>query len=531
MDRTKPRGGGFFWLLVVLTVVGLGLGDPVVARWANAAERGQTQAPSDELAELEETMQQVHAVSRAFKLVARLARPSVVHIRVGAAEHSPLSEQEIDEQLRERFKEYYDGELPPGTDPNDIEKEIETYRHWLEQSPAPPGSGSGVIFDADGYILTNNHVVGDRQEITVVLEDEREFEAKVVGTDPKTDLAVLKIDAPNLHPLKMGDSDALEVGDWVIAVGSPFGLQQTVTHGIVSAKGRSRITGVDIEYQDFIQTDAAINPGNSGGPLLNLRGEVVGINTAIATHGDGVNAGIAFTIPSNMALKVASQLKNTGEVRRGYLGIVPVPVDKADYELFGLPETGGIMVESIVRRSPADRAGLRIEDVIVAIDDVPIVGYEQFRTVVADLEPNKRAALRVIRDHEEVTVRVRMGLQPEDLHRPLDVGQSGAEPPESSRESLRLGLKLRTARSEFVRQLYGAGTRGVFVTGFGSDWTELPDIEPGELVVACNDKPVRSVYELNKVLEEIPVARRIVLTILEPTGDQKQVTIAPRGKR
>ncbi|MCK4340637.1 MAG: trypsin-like peptidase domain-containing protein [Phycisphaerae bacterium] len=508
MNAGKSRLNVLFWAVAVFTVVWVGFGDRMLTHWAYAVERGRIQAGSEELAQLADELPEVYAVSRAFKLVAKIARPGVVHIRVSGGK---LDRTDSEEQ--ERIRKHLRDMIP--------EDQLE---HWLRR--VPPGSGSGIIFDSAGYILTNNHVVEGRDEIFVVLHDEREFKAAVVGTDPKTDLAVIKIDAPDLHPLKLGDSDALEVGDWVIAVGSPFGLQQTVTHGIVSAIGRSRIDGVDIHYQDFIQTDAAINPGNSGGPLLNLRGEVVGVNTAIATHGDGVNAGIAFTIPSNMAIKVANQLKTRGEVRRGYLGIVPVPVRETDLEIFGLPSAEGVLVEMVVRRSPADRAGLQVEDVIMGIDDVPITGLAQFRSLVADLRPNQRVRLRVLRDREEVALRVRLGLQPDSRRTP------GSGPVDNSRKIARLGLHARTLRAgELYQRGYDEDVRGVYVASWNSEWENPPAIGPYEVIVACNGKPVKSVPELNEVLKDVPKNRKIRLTILEPTGDRRIISIKPRGRR
>ena len=505
MSTRKPGWTTAFWVVALLTIGWLGFGDGVPTHPAYAAEREGVQAGKDEPAQLEAEVADLQNVSRAFKAVAKIARPGVVHIRVGGGEVAKADSEEL-ERLRERLKD-----MVP-------EEQLE---RWLRR--VPPGSGSGIILDVEGHILTNNHVVEGRDDISVILHDERKFKATVVGTDPKTDLAVIKIDAPDLHPLKMGDSDLLEVGDWVIAVGSPFGLQQTVTHGIVSAKGRTSV-GVGIDYQDFIQTDASINPGNSGGPLLNMRGEVVGVNTAIATNGDAVNAGIAFTIPSNMAIKIADQLKAHGAVTRGYLGIVPLPIEPADAEIFGLPAANGVLVERIVRRSPADRAGLQIEDVIIAVNDVEIVNYQQFRTLVADLHPDERARLRVIRDGKETQVHVRMGIQPEDLHTPT------SEPVEDYRKIARLGMQVRTLRAGDLRA-YDAAVRGVVVMGWNTSEKSPVDIQPGEVVVGCNDRPVKSVRDLNEAMKDVPKNRNVRLEILEPTGDRRIVTIKPEAKK
>lgn len=499
------------WAVAAIAVLCLGSGDRGLTSWAYAVERGTLQATSDELAQLQADLPEVQTVSRAFRLVAKIARPGVVHIRVRGGEREG-DDADGNQRLRERLKDM----IPP-----------DQLEHWLRR--IPDGSASGIVMDTAGHILTNNHVVANREEITVVLSDEREFDATIVGRDPKTDLAVVKIDAPDLHPLAFGDSDALDVGDWVIAVGSPFGLTQTVTHGIVSAKGRTRVAGVDIRYQDFIQTDAAINPGNSGGPLLNLRGEVVGVNTAIATHGDGVNAGIAFTIPSNMAVKIAAQLKAGGEVRRGYLGILPTGLTRDDVEIFGLRDTNGVLVDKVIEDSPAARSGLQLEDVIMSVNGTPITGLEQFRTLVADLGPDESARLRVVRDRREQDLTVRLGLQPENVTAPVSALRDEGRP------LARLGLGVRTARTGGVLDLwmnrYDAVPRGVMIMRLdGPPGEAAPDVQPFELVVGCNGKPVSSVHDLNEQLEGVAAGEKVRLEILEPTGDRRIVPATVHAK-
>ena len=516
------------WPVVAALVwVWSGLLSGISAERLLAAERGRDQPASEDLAQLQAQLPDVQSISRAFKLVAKIARPGVVHIRVSGGERGAMSEDEIEEYLRERLKDRPNEEQSDPNDPESGKKREdlrEQMRRWLQRMQPPPGAGSGIILDTAGHILTNNHVVAGRNDITVILHDEREFPAKVVGTDPKTDLAVVKIDAPDLHPLKLGNSDEMEVGDWVIAVGSPFGLQHTVTHGIVSAVGRADIMGVGIDYQNFIQTDAAINPGNSGGPLLNLRGEVVGVNTAIATHGDGVNAGIAFAIPSNMALRVAEQLKTNGSVTRGYLGIVPLAVEKTDVEIFGLPSAGGILVGDVVRKSPADHAGLQVDDVVVSINEVEIAGREQFRRLVADLRPDERVRLRVIRDGRETPLTVRIGVQPEDLRRTAAVST------QLGRAIARLGLRVRTLRVGML-PAFDEHARGVVVVERDEESKNAPDVTPRELVVGCNEYPVKTVHDLEEALTHLSKSHEIVLKIQEPTGDMKLVRIKPRSRR
>ena len=563
MARAKRSLSIMLWSTVVLAVLWIGLGDRLLTHLAYAVERGRIQASNTELAELQAELPEVYAVARAFKLVSKVARPGVVHIRVSGGDHSTMSDEEIDDFLREHLKDVPPAEpddktspdepepnapgksdserrgnageggkdaTPPGnpSDSDKLKERRDQIERWLRRMRPPPASGSGIIFDADGHILTNNHVVTGRTDFRVVLYDDREYDAKLIGTDPKTDLAVLKIEAPDLHPLTFGDSDKLEVGDWVLAVGSPFDLRQTVTHGIVSAKGRTRIPGVAIMYQDFIQTDAAINPGNSGGPLLNLRGEVVGVNTAIATHGDGVNAGIAFTIPSNMAVKVATQLKSSGTVTRAWLGISLSDVLPEDVEIFGLPDRHGVFVDTVLDDSPAEKAGLQVEDVILKINDVPIDGLVQLRELVADLTPDEVAHLRVVRDREERAVDVTLGVQPQN---PAMVLRS---PNGQAREINRLGLYVRTFRPEFVRQgplAYGASERGVLVMGLDPAWRNPPDIAQRELIVGCNGAPVKSVRDLNAALQKAPANEKVRLEILEPAGDRRIISVKPQGQK
>jgi serine protease Do len=387
--------------------------------------------------------------------------------------------------------------------------------------------GSGIVLDDEGHILTNNHVVEGRGEIGVVLFDERRYDAELVGTDPKTDLAVIKIDAPDLHPLRFGDSERVEVGDWVIAVGAPFGLSQTVTHGIVSAKGRKRIDGVAIDYQDFIQTDAAINPGNSGGPLLNLRGEVVGVNTAIATRTVG-NAGIAFTIPSNLALKIAGQLKETGTVRRGYLGILPVPIEEVDVEIFGLEDDRGVLVERVLADSPADRGGLEPDDAIVEVDGVQVTDSDHFRALVADLPPDRSATFGVVRDGRPQRVDVRLGLQPDNTRSRVPMMPESRSLPE-------LGLGVRTLRPAlsmlYPRVNFSSEDRGVVVAVVEPTAGEDLDLRPGELIVGCNGRKIKTVHDLVEAVRKAPDAATVRLEVMESTGDRRLISIPRRTSR
>lgn len=274
------------------------------------------------------------------------------------------------------------------------------------------GLGSGVIVDKDGYILTNNHVIKDADEIKVKLSDEREFKGKIIGVDPKTDLAVIKIDSNHLPVIKLGDSDKLQVGETVIAIGNPFGLSHTVTSGIVSATGRANVGIAD--FEDFIQTDAAINPGNSGGALVNIRGELVGINTAIFSTTGGYQ-GIGFAIPSNMMKVVMDSLIKKGKVVRGWLGVTIQSLTPELVKQFNLKEEKGVLVGDVVEDSPAEKAGIERGDVIVEFDGKKVNDVTNLRNMVANTLPNKEVAIKLIRGEKPKTVNVKIVEMPAEI--------------------------------------------------------------------------------------------------------------------
>ena len=509
MNRSRSRFGLMFWTVALLGLIWVGVGDRLLTHWAYAFERGRIQANSQELDDIE-GIASLQAVSRAFRMVAKVARPGVVNITVGAGVPEQPTAADI-QRLREQF--------------GDVLTDEQIVKLLLREKP--PGSGSGIIFDDDGHILTNNHVVGGRREIKVQLSDDRVCDAHLVGTDPQTDLAIIKISANDLHPLKFGDSQKAEVGDWVVAVGAPFGLSQTVTHGIISATDRTRVEGLPILYQNFIQTDAAINPGNSGGPLLNLRGEVIGVNTAIATNGDYYNAGVAFTIPSKMAVKVARQLIASGRVERGWLGVhmrlEPLTEDAA--EILHLPNAQGVLVDGVVIGSPAEEAGLRTEDVIIAVNGEPSPDAEHMRAMIADIGPNEDATVRIIREGHQREIKVQLGLRMIDrdeqravnLTRP--VGALGV-----AARSFDPGLSVVFPSA---RQ-YDDTERGVFVADISADESAKPKIHAGELIVACEGEPIETVSDLLKALEAVPDNAKVRLQILEPNGDRRIVRVAKR---
>ena len=361
-----------------------------------------------------------------------------------------------------------------------------------EEGPAPDfkqrSLGSGFIIDTDGHIVTNNHVIENADQIKVKLADEREFEAELVGRDPNTDLALIRIkDASDLKPLKLGDSDALTVGSWVVAVGSPFGLEQTVTSGIVSAKGRTLGSG---PYDDFIQTDASINPGNSGGPLLNMNGEVVGINTAIIANGQG----IGFAIPVNMAQGVVKQLQANGSVTRGWLGvgIQDLTPELADY--YGMKDKNGVLVAQVFEGDPADEAGIKANDIIVNVDGKSIRTGRDLTKTIADLEVGKKTTVKLMRDGKEKTVKVKIAKR----------SDSGPLAQKKSEDSEKLGIRIAEATPETAKRFGHSETeKGILVVGVepGSKAAKA-GVRQGDLVKEVNRKPVTSVPELRSEVEK-----------------------------
>lgn len=359
--------------------------------------------------------------------------------------------------------------------------------------------GSGFIIDSEGYIVTNNHVVENADQIKVKLANEKEFDAKIIGRDPKTDLALIKIAAPtDLVPLKMGDSDALKVGTWVVAIGSPFGLEQTVTAGIVSAKGRIIGSG---PYDDFIQTDASINPGNSGGPLLNMKGEVVGINTAIIASGQG----IGFAIPINLANGIIAQLKSSGEVTRGWLGVGIQDLTPELAEYYKIKNKKGVLVTHVFEGDPADKGGIKVKDVIIAVDGKPVATARDLSRRIADTAVNKRTAITLFRNGKEKTVYIKTAKRLEDDSRPKEEIETSDE----------LGLKASELTPEMARQLgYEENEKGVIITSVksGSKGNNA-GIRQGDLVKEINHKPVSTLSEYQKQMGKIKKGETINLLL------------------
>ncbi len=389
----------------------------------------------------------------------------------------------------------------------------EFFRHFqIPRDRRENSLGSGVIVSNDGYIVTNNHVVAKADEIKVLLSDKREFKGKVIGADPKSDVAVIKIEGKDLPTIPWGDSDKLEVGEYVLAIGNPFGLNQTVTMGIVSAVGRANVGIAD--YEDFIQTDAAINPGNSGGALVNARGELVGINTAIFSRSGGY-MGIGFAVPANMTRTVMQSLIKNGKVVRGWLGVSIQPVTPEIAKQFGLKESRGALVNEVIADSPAIAAGIKNGDIITSFNGKAIDSPAMLRNVVAATSVGKTVKVELLRDKKAQTVEVKVTEQPKDVQR---AGNESAG--EEGKDSALAGLEVRNLNAEIARQLgLPPGTAGVVVAGIadGSAAGEA-GIEEGDVVVEINRKPVRNVNDYRKVAEKLGKNDGVLLLVIRRGG-------------
>jgi serine protease Do len=418
--------------------------------------------------------------------IAKTTMPAVVNIttKVGT-ERGPRGMQQVPEEFREFFRRFG---LPQ-----------ERF-----QQPPMQGRGSGFIINKDGHILTNNHVIDNAEEVQVKVSDGREFKAKVIGKDPKTDIALIKIDdGRDLPVIPLGESDKLEVGEPVMAIGNPFGLEQTVTTGIVSAKGRVIGGG---PYDDFIQTDASVNPGNSGGPLVNARGEAVGITTAIFSRTGG-SIGIGFAVPVNMAKFVATQLAQHGRVERGWLGVSIQPMTAELARTFGVSGSDGALVSSVFEGSPAEKAGLRPGDIITEFDGQAIGKTTELSRVVAATPVGKKVTLKVIRDGKTVSLGTTVARMSDK--EPVELAAE-----ESSQKSGRLGLAVEPLTPEVARELRTTEKYGLVVREVeqGSPADEA-GIRRGDLITEVNRQPVRSVDDLRQAVERTKSGQTALLRV------------------
>lgn len=388
----------------------------------------------------------------------------------------------------------------------------EALRRFFEFRGAPPsqrprqGMGSGFIISDDGYIVTNNHVVDGAETVLVRMSDRREFDAEVIGTDPRSDLALLHIDASGLPVVDLADKEDLEVGEWVLAIGSPFGLDYSVTAGIVSAKGRSLPTERGENYVPFIQTDVAINPGNSGGPLFNLEGEVVGVNSQIFTRTGG-SIGLSFAIPISVVHNVVAQLKESGHVTRGWLGVTIQDVDRNLAESFGLKRPRGALVVQVASGSPAEKAGLQDGDVIITFDGKDIPTSADLPHVVGLVNPGSKVPVEIVRERKRKTLRVEVGgLEADDSYALR--GGSGDEG-----RGGRLGLVVETASPESLERLGingGVVVREVIASSVAAE----AGIVPGDIITLVASSPVKSVESYEKAVSRLKSGDSVPLRLI-----------------
>lgn len=384
----------------------------------------------------------------------------------------------------------------------------EFFEHGIPGMPGPDQQreaqslGSGFIISADGYVLTNNHVVADADEIIVRLPDRSELEATLVGADPRTDVALLKVEAAGLPTVKLGKSGALKAGEWVLAIGSPFGFDHTVTAGIVSATGRNL---PNESYVPFIQTDVAINPGNSGGPLFNLQGEVVGINSQIFTRSGGF-MGLSFAIPIDVAIDVSDQLRVNGKVSRGWLGVAIQEVNRDLAESFGLERPAGALVAQVMDGGPAAKGGLRVGDVILSVDGSAIDMSADLPHMIGTIKPDTKAKLGIVRDGERATISVTIGALPEEGG---GVAAAGSRVEKSSN---RLGVKVSELTSEQKHSLDLPG--GVVIAEVLNGPAAMIGLRPGDVITHLNNQAIDSVSTFGRVAEQLPKNRSVSMRVL-----------------
>ena len=402
----------------------------------------------------------------------------------------------------------------PNRNPNPFDDFFAPFFNQPQRDFKQRSLGSGFIIDDDGYIVTNNHVVAEADQIKVKLSDKKEFDAKIVGRDPKTDLALIKIEgASNLSPLSLGDSDAIDVGTWVVAIGSPFGLEQTVTQGIVSAKGR--IIGAG-PYDDFIQTDASINPGNSGGPLIDLQGKVIGINTAIVASGQG----IGFAIPINMAKDIVAQLKDKGEVTRGWLGVGIQDLTPELAEYYNIENRRGVLVTQVFKDDPADKAGIQTNDVIVSVDGQEVATGHELSSLIANTPVGGKTRIIILRGGKEKHLTVTIAKRPDDEERLAA----------NTNKSDDLGIQVAELTPERAQQSgIDENVAGVLVVDVDNgSRAGQAGVRIGDIIIGINRHKVDSLNDYRKIMKKTDNDEAIIMLIFRRNeGRQLAIKIAP----
>ncbi len=427
--------------------------------------------------------------------------------------------------------------LPEGADPEDLP---EPFRRFFQQpnprgggqgqaperdrGPRQTGGGSGFIISAEGYVVTNHHVVDGADELTVKLTDRREFKAKVVGSDSRTDTALLKIEATGLPFVKIGDPSKLKVGEWIVAIGQPFGLENTLTKGVVSAKGRN--VGDRDVLAAFIQHDAAVNPGNSGGPLFNLRGEVVGMNSMIFTR-SGAFSGLSFAVPIDQAMDVVKQLQATGKIQRGKIGVAIGPVSKDLAESFGLPRAQGALVSTVEKDSPAEKAGVKTGDIVLKFDSKPVVDSSDLPRIVTSVKPGTKAPMEVWRDGKTITVNVQVG-ESKDPEKVADAGKPKAKSAEAPKnnKTARIGLAVSELTADEKKEMgVKSGLRIEEIRG------RVRALEDDDVILAVIYKgqttEVSTVDQLNKALAKADKGGTVTFQVRRVIRDAPQTLFIP----
>ncbi|MCU7863011.1 MAG: DegQ family serine endoprotease, partial [Candidatus Thiodiazotropha sp. (ex Lucinoma borealis)] len=377
-----------------------------------------------------------------------------------------------------------------------------------EEGPEKRSLGSGFIISEDGFILTNNHVVDEADQILVRMNDRREFVAEVIGKDERSDIALIKIDADDLPVVDIGDSEKLKVGEWVLAIGSPFGFDHSVTAGIVSAKGRNLPSE---NYVPFIQTDVAINPGNSGGPLFNLDGKVVGINSQIYSRSGGF-MGLSFAIPIEMAINVAEQLKTRGRVTRGWLGVLIQDVTNDLADSFAMDHPRGALIARVLPDSPSEKAGLQVGDVILEFNGTKIATSSELPPLVGRSNVDKPAVLTILRNGKSKQVKVNIGELPADDKMAL----ANSQAPKVSEN--RLGLMVSTVSEQLRKQLRLTNRKGVLVESVTGQSAREAGIQQGDIITMINNREVEGVEQFNQLVKELPTDKTVALLVHRDTG-------------
>ncbi len=439
-----------------------------------------------------------HAELPDFTTLVEAAAPAVVNIsttqkvpdRVAGAAGQEIPDLE---GLPPMFREFFERSIPPQ----------QRSPQGRQQQRGAQSLGSGFIISPDGYVLTNNHVVTGADEIIVRLSDRSELKAKLIGADPRTDVALLKVEGKNLPVVKIGKSEDLKVGAWVLAIGSPFGFDHSATAGIVSAKGRSL---PNESYVPFIQTDVAINPGNSGGPLFNLEGEVIGINSQIFTRSGGF-MGLSFAIPMDVAMDVANQLRSEGKVSRGWLGVVIQEVNKDLAESFGLDKPAGALVAQVMEDGPAAKGGLLVGDVILNLNGQPIIMSADLPHLVGRMKAGSKAQLEVIREGSRKTLELTIGNLPAD-----DVAATGGGESAIERNSNRMGVKVAELTAEERQALDLKG--GVVIKEVQDGPAALIGLRPGDVITHLNNQAIDSAKTFTQVAQALPKNRSVSMRVL-----------------